>query len=395
MTFRTALLIFVAAINASAESADREISLRAFETVDLNALTAAGTPASIQVYAFRRVFSLELAPNTNLLSSLKPRQRGRVGGDDLFLKGALAGMPGSWARLNRINGSLSGGFFDGEELYLIDSAAGLLPPWHDAVEADATIVYRLRDLDLPIHVDAGGVDFAGNRAGAAAFAGYGEFVDHLREVAKMEDSAMFAMPLTVVSDVQFSNRHGSQTASVVAGRINLVDGIYSNQVGVGIALWHHEILRSNGSLTSSGARTLLDQFQTFMKSGAGSDIPFQGLAHLFTGRDLNGGTVGIAFLGTLCSSFGGYGVNQNLNSDTTSALVVAHELGHNFGAGHDNDTDSCPAGTFRGIMNSSIDGTEEFSQCSLDAMSDEVATAGCLIDNPGTEPIFADGFETP
>jgi len=399
MSLRSALLIFAVAISASAESAGREISLRTFETVDLNALAAARAPASIQVQAFGRLFSLALAPNANLLSSLKPRQRARVGGDDLFLKGTVAGMPGSWARLNRINGSFSGGFFDGEELYLIDSAAGLVPPGHDAVAADATIVYRLSDLDLPIHVDAGGVDFARNRAGPAATTGYGDFVDHLREVAKMEDSAMFAMPLTVVSDVQFSNRHGSNAASVVAGRINFVDGIYSNQLGVGIALWHHEILESNDSLTSSEARTLLDQFQSFMKSGAGSDIPFQGLAHLFTGRGRDGNTAGIAFLGVLCNPSAGYGVNWNLSGETISALIIAHEVGHNFNAPHDGEDGegqfgACSDETFDGIMSPSISTSQqEFSPCSLDQMSVELGSASCLVEDLETQLVFADGFE--
>ena len=401
MSFRTALLIFAVAISASAESAGREISLRAFETVDLNALAAARTPESMQVYAFGRLFSLALAPNANLLSSLKPRQRARVGGDDLFLKGTLAGMPGSWARLNRINGSFSGGFFDGEELYLIDSAAGLLPPGHDAVAADATIVYRLSDLDFPIHVDAGGVDFAGNRAGPAPTTSYGDFVDHLREVAKMEDSAMFAMPLTVVSDVQFSDRHGSNAASVVAGRINFIDGIYSNQVGVGITLWHHEILASNGSLTSSEAGVLLDQFGAFLNEGGGSGIPFGGLAHLFTDRDIfvvddegnqQSGVVGIAYLDVLCSSAFGFGVDEDLNSETVSALVFAHEVGHNFAARHD-DSNACPPGTAPGIMNSSINNTQNFSDCSLEAMSPAVEGASCLVEVTSVDLIFGDGFE--
>ena len=47
---------------------------------------------------------------------------------------------------------------------------------------------------------------------------------------------MLAMPVLSSAIPSSRNRHGSSAASVVAGRINFIDGIYSNQLGVGIAL---------------------------------------------------------------------------------------------------------------------------------------------------------------
>lgn len=401
VNFRIGLLIFVTAVTASTEVLSRETSLRAFETLDMPGANA-GAPETMQIRAFGRLFSLELTPNTDLMAALPARQRNRLGAGDLFLKGTLSGRPGSWVRLNRIDGQFSGGFHDGDELYLIDSAAGLVPPGQRAVADDAAILFRMSDLELPIHVDDGAVAVDDTRTGTAATTDYATFVGHLREVATLEGTAMLAMPVTIVSDVEFSNRHGSNTASVVLGRINFIDGIYANQLGLGIELWHHEILNTNGALTSSDAGELLEQFGSFLNGGAGSDIPFHGLAHLFTDRDIffvddegnqRFSTVGIAWLDTLCNESFGHGVDEDLANETTSALVFAHEVGHNFAARHDDNREACPAGTVAGIMNSSINDSQEFSDCSLDDMSRAVAEASCLVDVTATDGVFADGFE--
>jgi len=392
MNCRIALLLFFSVFTASTDGLAREASLRAFEALDLSGANTRA-PEAMQIRAFGRLFSLELTPNAELMAALPARRRERATDGDVFLKGSLSGRPGSWVRLNRIDGQFSGGFFDGRELYLIDSAAGLVRQQQRAAADDATIVFRFSDLELPIHIDEGAVATPSG-ATADATADYGEFVTHLQEVAALEGDAMFAMPVTIVSDVEFSNRHGSNTASVVLGRINFIDGIYSNQLGVGIALWHHEILSSNGSLTATDSSELLGQFRTFMTGGDGSALPFKGLAHLLTGRNLDGGTVGIAYLNVLCSNSFGFGVDQNLSNDTTSALVLAHELGHNFAARHDNDEESCPAETIAGIMSSSINGSQKFSDCSLAAMGPALDdAAACLVETATGEAVFADGFE--
>jgi len=388
-------LVAVAATGAFAQDSART-ALLDFDAATPR-LTETRGGATLTLEGYGRSWRLELVPNRGLLDKLSghARQRALYGGNR-FYTGRIDGNPEAWARVNRIDGRITAMLFDGRELYLVDRAGAFNLPAGRQAAADATIVFRYADLETGL-LDHGGLSpGTAWRGSPTAHNGFGHFIDHLREVARLSGQAQFAMPVTIVSDTQFSGIHGTNAAAVVAGRMNFIDGIYASQLGTGIALLHHEILDDNGPLTSTNPGVLLsDQFGPFMRDGAGSAIPFGGLAHLFTGRNLDGGTVGIAYLGVLCSSGFGYGVNQNLNSDTTSALVVAHELGHNFDAGHDNDPDACPPDTQAGIMNSFINGSEEFSQCSLDAMSAEVAAAGCLIENPNAQPIFADGFESP
>jgi len=377
-----------------------------FESIDL-ALPDRARAATTVIDAYGKRFELDLEANKDLLDMLPAAARARIGAADRFLRGSVIGMQGSWARLNRVDGRISGAFFDGTHLYLIDRPDGLQLPAGQRLPAGSTIVFRLADLRLDGAFDHGGVIVGEGASGAETpITDYASFSRHLREIVVLEGAAMLAMPVTVVTDVEFSDRHGGTTASVVAGRINLIDGIYADQLGTGIVLHHLEILTDNDVLISTDPGTLLSGerdenfnlvpggqpgFQQFMTDGSGWDIPFAGLAHLFTGKNLNGSTVGIAYLDVLCNSGFGFGVDQDLTSETTAMLVAAHELGHNFAAGHDDDPDACPGNDEFGIMNSSINGSQQFSGCSLDSMGPAVAEAGCLVET--SDAIFASSFE--
>ena len=56
------------------------------------------------------------------------------------------------------------------------------------------------------------------------------------------------------------------------------------------------------------------------------------LKHLFTGKDLSGSVVGIAYIGGVCKRYS-YGLTQSYS--TLTAKIFAHEIGHNLGASHD------------------------------------------------------------
>jgi len=151
--------------------------------------------------------------------------------------------------------------------------------------------------------------------------------------------------------------------------MNIVNGIFSEQVGVQFGITEIEVLNDNGNLTSSNASELLGQFRTFV----GNDNP--GLAHLFTGRNIDGGTIGIAFINAICRN-SGVGLTEAGGRGTFGALTAAHEFGHNFGAPHDNQTGSICASTPNGfLMNPSLNGSDQFSQCSLSQIANTVANA--------------------
>ncbi len=401
---RIKLFAFVLLAMAVASPAlSQETLLTAFQAADFPSASSA-VPGRLKIRVFGQSFALELTPNHQLLSSLPANHRAKIAGSDLFLKGTLAGAPGSWVRLNRIDGHFSGGFFDGSELYLIDTAGGFPEVLAKGLQPEQSIVYRFADLNLDTLIDHGAAQPDKKLASSKIPADYQSFVSHLQEIVALKGAPAVALPVTIVSDEQFSAEHGGNTASVVAGRVNFVDGIFSSQLGVSISLLHHEILSDNDVLVATDSGDLLGGrfdddrnlvqpgFRQFMVSGAGEPLPFQGVAHLFTGRNLDGSTVGRAYLGVLCSRSFGYGINQNRGSDSGSALVFAHELGHNFDAPHDGENE-CVDESFNGIMNSRLNGSQQFSACSVEQMSPEIARASCLVEIVENPMIFTSGFE--
>ena len=330
--------------------------------------------------AFGKTFHVILQGNNRLIIKLPKNQREKIASTYALYRGNLHGNSDSWVRLTQIRGQWSGMIWDGEEIYIIDAMHVLAPSLQTTPSSKRNEhgIYRLSDTR-----DLGNASCGLGDPGVPnkPINDYKALLQELREfVPAQAEGASFNLNMAVVADVQFSqiqqNNFGTPADAAVIARMNVVDGIFSEQVGVQISLVEIRELAQNGSLTSTSASTLLNQFGEFTSSAS---FTHPGIAHLFTGRELNGSTIGIAFLSSLCSSRFGVGVNEIQSGGTAGALVVAHELGHNFGAPHDNQGGSaCSStpGTF--LMNPSINGSDQFSQCSLDQIQPVVAAASCI-----------------
>jgi hypothetical protein len=378
MPIRLICLIILLGAGCASAVAAPTAKLNEYGLLDLPAPEQRGA-TRMTLAAFGQRWELELRDNAGPFAGLDSalRERIRTGGHR-FMAGQVVGRSGSWVRLNWTGERWWGAIYDGQALYLVDRAAGF--DWTGRAEpaAGQDIVFRRQDLQLE------------------GVIGHDPIEPPLPPLTQSTPDrgsipGSQSLPVTIVADTAFQAEHGGNAAAIVAGRINFVDGIYSSQLGTGIVLDHLQTLADDGTLTPTDASELLGAFRVYMSSGAGSGIPFTGLAHLVTSRSRDGGIAGIAYLGVLCDSFYGYGVDWDAGSETTNSLVFAHELGHNFDAPHDGQ-DECADETFRGIMNPSINGVEEFSQCSLEQMQPEVAAASCLVTSPNADLIFGDGF---
>jgi hypothetical protein len=66
------------------------------------------------------------------------------------------------------------------------------------------------------------------------------------------------------------------------------------------------------------------------------------VAHMWTGKDMDGSTVGIAWVGVVCRSPSySYGVSQRYSSTPQKYVLTAHEIGHNFDADHSDGQSGC------------------------------------------------------
>ncbi|PSR11770.1 MAG: hypothetical protein C7N36_14880, partial [Bacteroidetes bacterium] len=119
---------------------------------------------------------------------------------------------------------------------------------------------------------------------------------------------------------------------------------------------------------STNAGTLLDDFATW--GGGGGFGVSHDMATLWTGRAFQGTTIGIAYLGGLCTD-GRYHACENFGGSAQSLRVLwAHEMGHNFNASHD------ASGTF--IMSPSVNTSTTWSAQSLNTINNFLPSRSCL-----------------
>jgi hypothetical protein len=138
---------------------------------------------------------------------------------------------------------------------------------------------------------------------------------------------------------------------------------------------------TTGVYTSNSAGTLLNQFAARWNS-VHAGIP-RDTAHLFTGRSINGGTIGIAALATICVTSSSYGLSQSRYTGNFNLRVslTSHELGHSWAAGHCNSSSPC---YIMCSSNGGCNGVTLFSPVAIGQITSFAATRTCLTLLPST-----------
>ena len=185
--------------------------------------------------------------------------------------------------------------------------------------------------------------------------------------------------LAVDADFAYYQDWFSSTSSVqsrINGVINTVNTQYENQCGI-----THQIatilIRTSQIYTSNNGNTLLSQFRSQWLNNH-SDIT-RDLAHLFTGREIDGSTLGIAWnIGAICTN-GAYCFGQSDWAGFGCATdLSAHEMGHLWGAFH------CP-GFCDNTMNSGITCANDFNSTSITSIVNHRNSRTCLDCEPVTD----------
>jgi hypothetical protein len=300
----------------------------------------------------------------------------RLGGRAAAYTGQAGPYAGSWAAVTRIGNRWSGIWYDGGEYFGVDSAAALAQASPDAAgrPPDSLMVFRLRDVlwedmaleDDTLQAPVTGAELARQLAPFALTIG--------------ADEAKRRLDVAVVGDELLVAQDGDDAEANLLARLNVIDGLFASQLGIRVAAGSVTLFTSRdeepfGRTTNPGE--LLDELSAWRHGNAGQRE--NGLTHLFTGRNLNGRTVGMAYMDSLCSRRYSTSLSQATASVGFAALIAAHEIAHVFGAPHDGEeATACVAAPSGYLMAPRINGSQEFSQCSLDQMAPQLQ-ASCLV----------------
>ncbi|MGI9204368.1 MAG: M12 family metallo-peptidase [Woeseiaceae bacterium] len=348
----------------------RQLVYERGSNVDGNRKPGSASIIAMRFDAFGRQFELTLEENRALTSVV--RNQSVLESIDVY-RGRIAGEEDTWVRLTLENDSPKGMLWDGQEMYAIDSVD------------NQTAIYRLADLRV-----------SGDELSCTVAATPRNGNDLLKAVIA-ETSANIAfqkgpgatseIDVAVLGDFEFSSDMGVLAEAEMLTRMNNVDGIFSMQVGVQLNVNRIDVFAtSNDPFTDeTNPSDLLDELSAYRL--ARSAQRGNGLSHLFTGRDLDGSTVGIAYGGrygaAICHDRYGAGLTQATHGATFDSLIAAHEIGHNFGAPHDGTTDSaCEAESQDFLMAPNLNGNDIFSACSIDQIEIGIGLTFCVATLP-------------
>jgi hypothetical protein len=227
-------------------------------------------------------------------------------------------------------------------------------------------------------------------------------VPPLMDKAEVPETTL-ARVITISTDAdqEWFRKYGDRSNAVIASLINTAEAVYNRQLGLRFRIVKQHVYSDSSPFVSSDAGDLLTTFTRNPENPVNlSDEPNSfheavDLKHLFTGKDIDGSIIGIAYIGVVCAVPSlSYGVTQDY-MEVANAGIFAHELGHNFGASHDSSTRE-------GIMypSISIPPATKFSDVSLAEINGHLGKYGSCIsleqmaprpdETPGPDP-----FPTP
>lgn len=282
-------------------------------------------------------------------------------------KGHFPEDPNSWVRISHLDSGWEGLAFVFGRLHTIGGAP----------RSDRATSFSFSRMEEPPqcgldHIHGKSLitpdSLTGNAMAQAVSASYDTLCD------QKVDGACLMLELELAFDRQFQDRFPNDYQGRAGAILNMVEGFYADQFG---------IVFDTLSLTFTGpgvfdstidAGTLLDDVTEQRRGRSLSFLESErSIFHLVSGRDFDGSTAGLAWVGTVCYSEGfASGITNAYNSNATTAVVIAHEIGHNLGASHDTPDNGCEAGV--NIMSPYVVSTaNRFSQCSDDAITERIS----------------------
>ena len=207
--------------------------------------------------------------------------------------------------------------------------------------------------------------------------------DHENEIGEEKSVACKEVEIAIASDWLMHVHFGSaaaveafETGTLADVQTNYDDEFNDQLLFTIVEFFTVSTAGGDPWTSSTNAGTLLSDFTGWGPSGFSQPHDVGGL---WTDRNFNGGTIGIAWLSSVCTSQR-YHCLQNFSSNACLLRVLwAHEMGHNFSASHDGS--GSPT-----IMAPAVSCTSAWSNQSLNQINAFVPTRTCLAACGGASP---------
>jgi hypothetical protein len=299
-------------------------------------------------------------------------------------RGTVSGIPGSEARFSIRNDSVEGIVLTPNAWYLVEPMRHYDP---DSPQTEM-VVYRTSDIEPQAF-------------GTCATALAEQIGDQIFKVQEMLSPQTLEAggPISIAdiateADYEFVSANGNSASAnnAILDIMNEVDGIYTAQLSISLqVVYQHTWEAADDPYVSTAPSTMLTEFRNYWSANLNS-MPFD-LAHMWTGKDMDGSTVGIAYLGVTCNARSySYGISQGMSASPGKYILTAHEIGHNFGASHTENTNPPQTDCSNTIMNSSVGTGTSFCPYSRTEISTHVAqNSSCLASTGSNCDINNDG----
>ena len=301
-------------------------------------------------------------------------------------KGTVRQMEGAQARFTVSEGALEGMIITRDEWYFVEPLRHL-DSGSQLTDSDF-VVYKASD------VKAGALRECATALPSRLEAGFEHVAPQELRAGPGDPraAAQYTADLATEADNEFVAAFGGSpnANNEILSILNQVDGIYQAELSIALRVtYQHSWAGSSDPFTASDASQLLDEFRNYWNANLTFNDTFD-LAHLWTGRDLSGGTVGVAYRSVVCKYRAtSYGLSQRDTGGIFRVGTPAHEIGHNFGASHPDTATPPVTACANSIMNSSGGASTQLTFCQFSR--DEITThlssySACLLSPPSSLP---------